>query len=172
MDPMLAAMLLNAGGNMLSGLTQERGGTQAGLDLASRTADRNYGLAQNAQQMAVLNSINRAPMADKGQYLALNHAAPTAFQPRDYTQGLTKVQGAPQGGAQAQLAANQAAANNYKPGAGGVDTDTMKLIMGRLGVGGTPSSTNTTVNYGGQQYSPDQWKAYLAQHPELAGKGY
>lgn len=115
------------------------------IGLQKQIAGQNYGLAQNQQGLTVQSLLNRAPLADKAQYLAMNAAPPQAFQPRDYTQGLSQIQpgAAPQGGAQAQLAANNAASANYRPGAGGVDTSTLKLILSRLGGGASPSPSYT-----------------------------
>lgn len=99
---------------------------------------KTYGLQNNAQQLNVSSQINRAPLADMGQYGAMHVAAPTAFQPRDYTKGLDQVQSGASatGGPQAQLAANQAASAKYTPGAGGVNTDTLKMILSKLQGGG------------------------------------
>lgn len=102
--------------------------------------DKTYGITANTQAIGAADRLNRAPLADKGQYLALNHAAPVAFQPRDYTRtGMPQQSAPPIGGAQAQLAANEAAQANYKAGAGGVNTDTLKMILSRLGYPGGAS---------------------------------
>lgn len=101
----------------------------------------NYGLSANQQMMTAQSQLNRAPLADKGQYLALNQAAPTAFQPRDYTKGFGAAPGQfgsmATGGPAAQLAANQAASAAYVPGAGNVNTGTLRMILQRLGGGST-----------------------------------
>lgn len=98
--------------------------------------EKQYGLQANTQAADVAGRLNRAPLADKGQYLAMNYTPPMPFQPRDYTQGLDQIRGQAQGGAAAQLAANNAAATKYAPGAGGVDTSVLKSILSRLNVGG------------------------------------
>jgi hypothetical protein len=99
-----------------------------------REFNAQLGLADNTQAMTAQSALNRAPLADKAQYLALNQAAPTAFQPRDYTQagGLSNLSTPASGGAAKQLQTNAIAANNYTPGAGGVDTSTLQTILARL----------------------------------------
>jgi hypothetical protein len=127
-----AKLLLPTLGGVASGIAN----TQMSKDqLAQQAAQfaQTYGLAANTQAMNASSQLNRAPLADKGQYLALNEAAPTPFHPRDYTQGLGQIRGQAQGGAAAQLAANDQAAANYKAGDGGVDTDTLKLVLAKLG---------------------------------------
>lgn len=106
--------------------------------LAQQAAEfaKQYGLASGEAALAAKSQLNRAPLADKGQYLALNAAAPTPFQPRDYTSGgLSSTRGSASGGAAQQLAANAITANNYKPGAGGVDTSTLQQFLKSLGYG-------------------------------------
>lgn len=90
-----------------------------------------------SQQAAQLQSlVNRAPMADKAQSLLMSRmsAAPTAFKPRDYTQGLSNIQPGQtaSGGPADQMASAQTAAANYTPGSGGVNTDTYNLLLNRL----------------------------------------
>lgn len=127
--------ILKAGGGLATGIADYASSEAARKQQADQFA-KTYGLQANQQMLGIQNQLNRAPLADKGQYLALNAAAPTAFQPRDYTQGLDKLQGQSSGGPAAQLAANQITASNYKPGAGNVDTSTLKLLMQRLQGGG------------------------------------
>lgn len=106
--------------------------------LAQQAAEfaKQYGLASGEAALAAKSQLNRAPLADKGQYLALNAAAPTPFQPRDYTSGgLGATRGSPTGGAAQQLAANAITANTYKPGMGGVDTSTITQFLKSLGYG-------------------------------------
>lgn len=106
--------------------------------LAQQAAEfaKQYGLASGEAALAAKSQLNRAPLADKGQYLALNAAAPTPFQPRDYTSGgLGATRGSATGGAAQQLAANAITANTYKPGMGGVDTSTIEQFLKSLGYG-------------------------------------
>jgi hypothetical protein len=106
--------------------------------LAQQAAEfaKQYGLATGEAALQAKSQLNRAPLADKGQYLALNAAAPTPFQPRDYTnQGLNATRGSATGGAAQQLAANAITANSYKPGMGGVDTSTLQQFLKSLGYG-------------------------------------
>jgi hypothetical protein len=117
--------ILKFGGNLASGIASYAGSEAQRKQQAQEFAQS---LGLNAQSL-----LNRAPVADKAQYLAMNSAPPTAFQPRDYTQGLNQLQGQPTGGAAAQLAANAAASANYKPGAGGVNTSTLQAILAKLG---------------------------------------
>ena len=107
---------------------------EAKLKQAQDQFNKTYSLQNNAQTLAVQKQLDRAPIVDKAQYGIENAAAPTPFQPRDYTQaaGFTGLATPPTGGPAAQLAANNAASAKYTPGAGGVDTDTMKLILQRL----------------------------------------
>lgn len=138
-------------------------GSKAGVDEQKREFN-------NTQLLAIQNLLNRAPLADKGQYLAMHMAPPTPFQPRDYTQGLGQVRGQATGGAAAQMAANNAAAMNYRPGAGGVDTMALRTLMARAG--GPPQSYDTTTySYAGKQYTPEEWAQFLNDHPDIAKTG-
>lgn len=159
--------ILQFGGNFLGGMGEANKTKEQ-----AREFNANYELNRNSQTAQIQNQLNRAPLADKGQYLAMNMAAPTPFQPRDYTQGLSHIQPGQQaqGGAQAQLAANAAAAPNYREGAGGVDTSALQAILSRL-TGQPPKSGTNTINYAGQQYTPQQWSAYLNAHPDVARSG-
>ena len=126
--------LLGMGGNLAQGIA-DYSQNEATRKQQADQFNKTYGLQQNQQMLNVANQLNRAPLADKGQYLATNFAAPTAFQPRDLTRGVDQFRQGSQGGAAAQLAANNAASVKYKPGAGGYDSDTLKLVMSRLGGG-------------------------------------
>jgi len=135
-----AGDILKTGGEVASGVLDYQAKQQA-LAQQKEQFEKQYGLAQNTQASNVASQLNRAPLADKGQYLALNYQGPQTFQPRDYTHGLNQIQGQAQGGAGAQIAANQAASANYKQGAGGVDTSTLKLILSRLNMGQQPQGS-------------------------------
>lgn len=180
--------------------------------------NQTYGLQSNAQQMQAAKALNAAPLMDKGQYLAANEAAPTPFVPRDITKGTASFQQPATGGAAAQLAANDQASANYKAGAGGYNTSTLKAILAKLqgtptAPTGTPDGTvnvaagplppgaasglagmlatgtpgpaptnpapapttapvapiapggpSTTINYAGQQFSPQDWETYQKQN--------
>jgi hypothetical protein len=128
------AQLLSALGSTAQGVANYAQ-TEAQRKQQADEFAKTYGLQANQQGMQAASQLNRAPLADKAQFLAMNSAAPTPFQPRDYTQGLNQLQQPAQGGAAAQLAANAAASSNYKPGAGGVDTSTLQAILARLGYG-------------------------------------
>lgn len=114
------------------------------------------------------DKINRAPLADKGQYLAMNFTPPMPFQPRDYTQGgIQALRGAPQGGAQAQMQANNMAQANYRTGAGGYNADTYKNLLYSLTGQKSPTNT-TTMNYAGKTYTAEEWSKFLNEHPDIA----
>jgi len=125
--------LLGAG---VSAYTTYRQGEQ-GRDQQGEQFDKTYQLqSEQMQRNAAIQAadrINRAPMADRAQYLAMNQAAPTPFQPRDYTRGLSQIRGNATGGAAAQLAANAEAASKYEPGAGGVNSDVYRMILSKMG---------------------------------------
>ncbi len=128
---------------------------------------------QYSEAANLADKLNRAPLADKGQYLAMNIKPPMPFQPRDYTQqsqgGLQALRGAPTGGAAEQLAANNMASANYRTGAGGYNTDVYKSLLESVSGGQFKSPQNTTTtNYGGKQYNPQEWSAFLNEHPEVA----
>ncbi len=145
-----------------------------------REFDAQNQLQQGYQGMTAASQLNRAPLADKGQYLALNAAAPTAFKPRDYTQGLATLRTPASGGAADQLTSNAASNAAYTPGAGGVNTDTLKMILSRIGAapnGGPitpvpganlpPGASTTPTN----SMTQEQYDAYRKAHPELFGGG-
>jgi hypothetical protein len=148
-----AGDLLNTAGNVAGGYLdyrqseegrkQQQQQFEQTLKQRQDEFNRTFGLSQNAQAMDVAGKINRAPLADRGQYMAMNYTPPMPFQPRDYTKGVEQIRGAATGGAQAQLAANAATAANYKSGMGGVDTSTLQLILSRLGLNGTGNGNGT-----------------------------
>ncbi len=92
--------------------------------------------------------LNKAPVADKAQALLLARmgVAPGQFKPRDYTQGTSRL-GQPQAAPGANVATSmQNAAANYKPGQGGVDTSTLKMLLAKMtGSSGLKSPTTPTV---------------------------
>lgn len=136
--------VLNFGGNVLQGYTESQ---QGAANRAMSQEQFNQTLQQRQREwgtqtaMDIQNRLNRAPVADKAQYLAMNAAPPMPFQPRDYTQGLNNIRGQAQGGAAAQLAANASASANYKAGMGGVDTETLKSLLARI-TGGAQGGQN------------------------------
>ena len=85
--------------------------------------------AANAEQ-----ALNRAPLADKSQYqlMARLGVAPTAFKPRDYTQGLSSIASKPTGGYGDVMDTMAGAAKSYTPGAGNVDTSALALLKNRM----------------------------------------
>jgi hypothetical protein len=85
--------------------------------------------AANAEQ-----AINRAPLADKAQYqlMARMGIAPTAFKPRDYTQGLSNIASTPTGGYGDVLDTMGGAAKSYTTGAGGINTSALSLLQNRM----------------------------------------
>jgi len=98
--------------------------------------------AANAEQ-----AINRAPLADKAQYqlMARMGIAPTAFKPRDYTQGLSNIASTPTGGYGDVLDTMGGAAKSYTTGAGGINTSALSLLQNRmLANAKTPAMPATT----------------------------
>ena len=135
---------LSAAGNALdAGVTQQNNANSLAekkREFDAQNALATQATAQNegAQAVTTQNKLNTAPLADNAQALLMAKmgpaAAPTAFQPRDYTQagGTNNLATPATGGAASQLAANQAASAAYKPGAGGVDTSTLQLLLAKL----------------------------------------
>jgi hypothetical protein len=141
-----AGDILKTGGSAANAYLQYIA-TQQAIAEKRHEFDLSNQLAQNRQAADVSNQLNRLPLADRGQYMAMNAAAPTPFVPRDYTQGLNNINGQATGGAAAQVAANAAAAGKYTPGAGGVNSDTLKMILARLGgPSSNPLNGATPVN--------------------------
>jgi hypothetical protein len=99
--------------------------------------------AANAEQ-----AINRAPLADKAQYqlMARMGIAPTAFKPRDYTQGLSNIATTPTGGYGDVMDTMSNAAKSYTTGAGNVDTSAVQLLRNRMLVNAkSPAMPATTT---------------------------
>ncbi len=116
---------------------------QADAQLAQRQAESKTGAEQfgrttgdtEAQQaVRTETQLNKAPIADKAQALILSRmgVSPGAFQPRDFTQGLSNLSkpftapGAP------VATSMQRAASSYTPGSGGVNTDVAKALLAKL----------------------------------------
>lgn len=103
--------------------------------------DRGFGEQQTNRQdqeaqiaVQAATRLNAAPIADRAQALVLARmgVSPDAFQPRDYTRGtqdLTRTTTAP--GANVAGAMQRAAAD-YRPGQGGYDTTTLKMLLDRM----------------------------------------
>ncbi len=130
-------------------------GNQAGIAERQREYNRTTGDTEGQMAVGVQNRLNTAPMADNAQYLLMSKlgAPPTAFHPRDITQpgGANNLNTPATGGAADQLAANQAASAKYTPGAGGVDTSALQLLLQKLkgSAYGSPSampSPSPTMN--------------------------
>lgn len=155
-------------GNLLSGYSNSQS-QKAQLQLQAQEFAQNMDMQRKAMEMQAGNQLNRLPMADKGQYLATNMAAPTAFQPRDFTQsGFGGMNKGPTGGAAAQLNANAVTANNYVPGAGGVNPAVLNDILNRSGAPASAQQSTQSFSYGGQQYTPQQWSDFLNKNPAIA----
>lgn len=123
-------------------------------DLQERIAGRTQGQGQferttgNTEAQAAVRAqtqLNAAPMADKAQALLLSRmgVAPGQFQGRDYTKGtsdLTRSAVAPSSGV---TSAMQSAAAGYRPGDGGVDTSTMRMLLDKMRASGFRPETAT-----------------------------
>lgn len=140
--------LLGYGGDALGWLFKGTSGAdvlKAGGDAASAAIYANQ-IAQNrAQQKAQFERtqqglegqqavqaetrLNRAPLADRAQAVLMQHMAPETFRPRDYTKGPIANQTAT-GTPDASVYRNAEA--NYKTGDGGVNTDTLKLLLAKM----------------------------------------
>lgn len=110
---------------------------QAALEEKKNQFARTQGQSEAKDAVGAQNLINRAPMADNAQALLMARmgSAPQAFAPRDPTRGPISqaTMGTPAtGGPATQLAAGQAAAANYKPGQGGVDTSVLELLKQKM----------------------------------------
>lgn len=112
-------------------------------------------LTGNAEATAAANAeqaLNRSPMADKAQYqlMARMGIAPTAFKPRDYTQGLSNIASTPTGGYGDVMNTMSNAAKSYTTGAGGVNTSALALLKNRLlANAAAPSVKSPTTNNAG-----------------------
>ena len=112
-------------------------------------------LTGNAEATAAANTeqaINRSPLADKAQYqlMARMGIAPTAFKPRDYTQGLSNIASTPTGGYGDVMDTMSNAAKSYTTGAGGVDTSALQLLKSRmLANAAAPNAKSPTTNNAG-----------------------
>ena len=136
------ADLLKLGGSALTAGTNY---AESAAQLAERAKEFAATNALNTQNTAVnegndavatQNKLNTAPLADQSQYMLQKglSAPPAPFQPRDYTQpgGTNNLLTPATGGAAGQLAANRAASASYTPGAGGVDTSALQLLLAKL----------------------------------------
>ena len=97
--------------------------------------DRSKYLDQRALGAAdIQRRINLTPIADQAAYGMRNMlgAAPAPFQPRDFTRGTMPGQGQASGGAAPMLAAQNAAMQQYTPGAGGMDNPELAATRERL----------------------------------------
>jgi len=141
----------STGGDILNTIGRGIGGymsnEQAQAALAQRKAEFDQTSAQrkaeyerttgNSEATAAANAeqaINRAPLADKAQYqlMARMGIAPTAFKPRDYTQGLSNIASTPTGGYGDVLDTMGGAAKSYTTGAGGINTSALSLLQNRM----------------------------------------
>lgn len=138
------ADLLHGAGSAIGGYMNNQ---QAQAALAQRKAEFDQTAAQrkaeyerttgNSEATSAANAeqaINRAPLADKAQYqlMARMGIAPTAFKPRDYTQGLSNIASTPTGGYGDVMDTMGNAAKSYTTGAGGVDTSALALLKNRM----------------------------------------
>lgn len=138
------ADLLKGAGSAIGGYMNNQ---QAQAALAQRKAEFDATAAQrkaeyerttgNSEATAAANAeqaLNRAPLADKSQYqlMARMGIAPTAFKPRDYTQGLSNIASKPTGGYGDVMDTMAGAAKSYTPGAGNVDTAAIQLLKNRM----------------------------------------
>jgi len=136
--------LLKSAGSAIGGYMNNQQ-TQAAL--AQRKAEFDQTAAQrkaeyerttgNSEATAAANAeqaLNRAPLADKSQYqlMARLGVAPTAFKPRDYTQGLSNIASKPTGGYGDVMDTMAGAAKSYTPGAGNVNTSALSLLQNRM----------------------------------------
>ena len=176
-DYLTKLMQKSTGGDILRTAGSAIGGymnnAQAQAALAQRKAEFDQTAAQrkaeferttgNSEATAAANAeqaLNRAPLADKSQYqlMARLGVAPTAFKPRDYTQGLSNIASKPTGGYGDVMDTMAGAAKSYTPGAGNVDTAAIQLLKNRMLVNAkspampasTPASTSaSTPSVGG-----------------------
>ena len=150
-DYLTKLMQGSTGGDILSTIGRGIGGymsnEQAQAALAQRKAEFDQTAAQrkaeyerttgNSEATSAANAeqaINRAPLADKAQYqlMARMGIAPTAFKPRDYTQGLSNIASTPTGGYGDVLDTMGGAAKSYTTGAGGINTSALSLLENRM----------------------------------------
>ena len=124
--------ILKAGGSLGLGIVQSNAAGESRRQSATES-NRNFERGSQDRLINIDDRIQRAPMRDRAQYLAMNRAAPTPFQPRDFTRGgMGVMQSQAQGGPTQQLQANANAAANYRPGAGGYNTETLEMIRRRM----------------------------------------
>lgn len=97
--------------------------------------DRSRYLDQRAVGAADLQRrINLNPIADQAAFGMRNMlgASPAPFQPRDFTRGTMPGSGQATGGAAPMMAAQNAAMQQYTPGAGGMDDSALIAARNRL----------------------------------------
>lgn len=107
---------------------------QAEAATASGQFDRTTGNTEAQLAVQAQAGLNRAPVADKAQALLLSRmgVAPSTFQPRDYTKGTGDLlRNTPPPSAHVTQTMQQAA-NNYRPGDGGVNTSTTQWLLNRM----------------------------------------
>jgi hypothetical protein len=132
-------------------------------------------LTGNAEATAAANAeqaLNRSPMADKAQYqlMARMGIAPTAFKPRDYTQGLSNIASKPTGGYGDVMDSMSNAAKSYTTGAGGVDTSALALLKNRmLANAAAPSVKSPTTNNAGSTVGGSDIAAAIAAAAAAGG---
>ncbi len=124
------------------GINERQFGQNANLQRSQYLDQRGVGAADLQKRLAAL------PMADRALYMMNQRAGqtPGAYQARDYTRGGMPGAGQAMGGYAPVLAAQQASAAAYRPGAGGMDAGPLQAAMARLqsmaGVPGEYSAAN------------------------------
>lgn len=107
--------------------------------------DRTTGNSEAQQAVQAQTQLNRAPLADKAQALLLARmgVAPGQFQGRDYTKGTADLLRTPMTPGANVASTMQTAAQNYRPGQGGVDTSTLSWLLNRMRTSADRSAVGT-----------------------------
>jgi hypothetical protein len=135
-------------------LAEQQAEFQQNLNERKAEYGRTTGDAEAQQAVQDQAALNKAPIADKAQALILarmGHPS-TTFQPRDYTKGLSQLNGQATGGPQDAMAAARSAAASYTPGSGGVDTSALEATLAKLrgSSGIAPQAPPATPPVGGR----------------------
>lgn len=118
--------------------------------------------------IGVQRSLNMAPLNDRALYMLQQRAGatPAAFQARDFTRGTVPGAGQATGGMGSVLAAQQKAAQGYRPGMGGFDTSAMKDAFKRYMDPDTLPAAYQAQSYTAGTYKPQTYTQGPAYKPQ------
>lgn len=161
MDPVTGSLIaggISAFGSALGGATNaqaQRDAARRQQQIAQQQLGQNYQqMGQSERQFGQTSNLNRAnqldqravtaadlqrrmnlaPLADQAAFFLRQRAGapPTAFQPRDFTQGTMPGAGRATGGVEAGMNQAQQAMQGYQAGMGGMDTSVLAEAIKRM----------------------------------------